>query len=331
MSDILPPLPLTALDPEGRRLPVIDITHPAFRLDDSPQAIAALQTANAAALQKQGRMPRFVMRLMMRLAARKSLLLKALFNPDGDVLPGLTTYVLKLGVENLVSPYDTPIDRRLAASELVVSMRLRLQQTATLLADGLTPDLEARPGAPLDLVNIGGGPAIDSLNALILLKKRAPALLTRPIAIHVLDPDSAGPAFGANALAALAAPGGPLHELGVQLFHVPYDWTDAAPLRKLIETLAGRIVAASSEGALFEYAGDDDVIANLRALKAGGAVLAVGSVTRGDPETRRLLGGGRFALKPRGLERFGDLARTAGFDIVQTRPALISDQVLLRP
>src|SRR5260370_27368773 len=93
--------------------------------------------------------------------------------------------------------------RRVAAAPAVVAMRLRLQQCAQLLAEGLQTPLRNAPSAPLCLLNIAGGTAIDSLNALILLKRDAPDLLARPIQILVLDIAPNAPAFGANALAAL--------------------------------------------------------------------------------------------------------------------------------
>ena len=333
MSNPLPSAVLQAMTPEGYRLPVIDVTHPAFRLADSPQDVEALRLSLAETEHRQRRAPLFLMRIMMRLAARRSLLLKALSQPDGGFLPGLTTYVLKLGADNLVPPYDGPIDRRLAASEMVTSMRLRLQQTASLTAQALRTDLAGASGAPLHLLNIGGGPAIDSLNALILLRQHAPELLARPITIHVLDPDSIGPAFGAAALDALAAVGGPLAGLIIRFQHTPYDWAAPAALLRLTGKLVagGGVVGASSEGALFEYGDDDTVTANLKALKEGGARFVAGSVTRADPITQRRLANSRLKLKPRGIERFTVLARAGGFDVAEAWPALISDQVLLRP
>jgi hypothetical protein len=84
--------------------------------------------------------------------------------------------------------------------------------------------LDARPGDPLLLLNIGGGSAIDSLNALLLLHRERPgSLADRGIRIYVLDLDTAGPTFGARALAALQAEGAPLHGLDIRLTHVPYD------------------------------------------------------------------------------------------------------------
>ncbi len=126
---------------------------------------------------------------------------------------------------------------------------------------------------------------MDSLNALILLNRDHPQLLRRPIAVHVLDGDDAGPFFGANALAALQAEGGPLTEVDIVFKHEIYNWNEPAPLGDLIRDLISHdaIVAASSEGGLFEYGSDEAIVANLRALRTDGegVRLVAGSVTRG--------------------------------------------------
>ena len=76
---------------------------------------------------------------------------------------------------------------------------------------------------------------MDSLNALIVLRRDRPGVLDgRRIRIDVLDRDGDGPAFGARALTALRAEGGPLHGLDVQLRHVRTDWTETGPLRNLL-------------------------------------------------------------------------------------------------
>ena len=57
--------------------------------------------------------------------------------------------------------------------------------------------------------------------------------------------------------------------------HNAYDWNDPAPLVRLLAGLTGRggIIAASSEGGLFEYGTDDAVIANLAALGRAGVAI----------------------------------------------------------
>lgn len=326
---------LAAMTGDGQRLPVIDVTNPAFAVDESPAAMEALWAALSAEQRRRERVPKFLGPLFLWFWARRSALLRALTHPRAEFLDSLSTYLLKLGPDNLVPPFDGPIDRRVAASPAVASMRIRLQQVARLVADGLADDLAARPGRPLHLINIGGGPAIDSLNALIILQRSATDLLARLVVIHVLDLDARGPAFGRNVLAALAAAGGPLAGRDISLAHVPYNWSEVAPLDRLIRRLAAEdaVIAASSEGALFDYGSDEDVVANLAALNAGGrgARSVVGSVTRADDLARRMFAGSPFKLVPRGIEAFAQIAARGGFAVARVAPALLSDQVLLRP
>jgi hypothetical protein len=259
---------------------------------------------------------------------------RALFRSGADFLDGVSTYVMKLGPDNLVPPYDSPIDRKFARSPHVTLMRLRMQQIARLLAEGLMEDPRMSSAAALDLINIGGGPALDSINALILLNRSRPDLLRKTILIHVLDSDEEGPFFGANALEALKAEGRPLHGLDVAMRHQAYDWDAPAALGRLVLELASRggVIAASSEGALFEYGSDDAIIANLTALRAQGtgARLVAGSVTCADETRRRMIAMSGLKLIPRGIDGFAPLAAKAGFRITKAEHAMFSDQVLLR-
>jgi hypothetical protein len=321
---------------EGIDLPVIDLTNPRFAVPDDPAAARVSYEAFVEAERKRRRIPKFIMRLMLKSAARKSRLVRALFKSDSGYLDGLSTYVMKLGVDNLVPPYDTPIDRRFAASPHIALLRLRMQQIAHLVADGVADDLAAATAAaPLSLINIGGGPALDSINALILLRRARPELLNRPIAIEVLDASPDGAFFGANALAALQADHGPLAGLDIGMRHHDYDWNRPAALERLVENLvsAGAIIAASSEGALFEYGSDQAIVANLQALRpnGSGARLVAGSVTCADETRRRMIVETPFKLVPRGIEGFAPLAAQAGFRIAKVESARLSDQVLLRP
>ena len=326
---------VTAKTREGYDLPVIDFTNPRFAVPEGPEAARALHDAFVASERRRRFIPPFIMRMILRSAAKKSRLIRALFATDAGFLDGLSTYVMKLGVDNLVPPYDGPLDRRLAASPHVGLLRLRMQQTARLLADGLVAELERECGAALNLINIGGGPALDSVNALILLNRGRPDLLRRPITIHVLDSAQDGPFFGANALAALKQAGRPLHGLDVAWAHRAYDWNEPAALARLVGDLAsaGGLIAASSEGALFEYGSDAAIVANLTALRGNqrGARLVAGSVTPADDVRRRMIAETGFKLVPRGVAGFAPLAARAGFRIAQVENAMVSDQVLLRP
>jgi hypothetical protein len=320
---------------EGHDLPVIDVTDPRFAVADDPAATQALYDAFVASERRRRWIPQFIMRAMLRRAASESRLVRAIFASEAGYLDGMSTYVMKLGADNLVPPYDTPMDRRLATSPHVTLLRLRTQQIAHLLADGLVEHLADALGAPLHLINIGGGPALDSVNALILLRRDRADLLRRPVVIHVLDSGTDGPFFGANVFAAMKADGRPLHGLDAAWERHDYDWNTPAALARLVKDLAGAgyIIAASTEGALFEYGADEAILANLAALRAdgAGARLVAGSVTRDDETRRRMIAETQFKLVPRGLAGFAPLATRAGFAIAKVEPAWLSDQVLLRP
>jgi len=320
---------------EGFNLPVIDVTNPRFAVADDPATVRGLHDAIIEGERRRRRIPRFIMRMMLRAAARKSRLVRAFYDSDAGFLDGMSTYVMKLGADNLVPPYDTPTDRRVAASPHVLLMRLRMQQIAHLMAEGIADDLATAGAAvPLSLINIGGGPALDSINALIVLRRVRPDLLNRRIVIEVLDSDRDGAFFGANALAALKADKGPLAGLDVGMQHHDYDWDRPALLESLVGKLtsAGAIVAATSEGALFEYGSDEAIVANLKALHANGtgARLVAGSVTAADETRQRLIAETRFKLIPRGIVGFTPLAAQAGLRVAKARSALLSEQVLLR-
>ena len=324
---------VTAATRDGILLPVIDVTDPRFAVADDADNLCRLLDASGREERRYRRVPKFVMRWMVKAATRRSRLMQAMFSGDADFLDGITTYVMKLGAGNLPPPYDTPTDRRMAASPQLTLLRLRTQQVARLVADGIAPELAARATAPLHLINIAGGPAVDSLNTLIILKHRDAGLVRRPIIIHVLDSDEAGPFFGANALAALTADGRPLAGLDVTFDHRAYDWNATALLEALLRDLApqGAIIAASSEGGLFEYGSDGAIVANLTALRAGGVRSVAGSVTTDDESRRRMVTASRFKLVPRGLEGFTPLAAQAGYRVAASAPARLSDQVLLQP
>jgi hypothetical protein len=319
----------------GHDLPVLDVTHPRFALADDAAGMAALHDRLEAAERQNRRLPEFLLRFLLRQAARKSRPAAAMFGGEGAFLDGMSTYALKLGGANLVPPYDSPTDRRFADAPHCLFMRLRSQQVAKLLAGGLAADLPAAGSRALRLLNIGGGPAIDSLNALILLARDHPALMERKITIHVLDRDEAGPAFGRNALAAMMAPGRKLAGFDIAFQHQPYDWNDPHLLERLMEELAGAraVVAASSEGGLFEYGNDAAIVANLQALHndGHGARLVAGSVTRGDEMRKRLIGATRFRIVPRGLSGFAPLAERGFYRIETSLGGALSDQVRLRP
>jgi hypothetical protein len=164
----------------------IDITHLAFAFTVSQSELDGLIKA----MQHSALIPAAA----LQAAAQQSILLRGLLESAGIFTSGMLTCLNKLGPDNLGEGYAGPIDRQWAVSLTPVTFRWRMPDVALALADGLKPALTARPGAPLHLLNIAGGPAMDSLNALILLHKQAPGLLARRmISLHVLDLDPEGP------------------------------------------------------------------------------------------------------------------------------------------
>jgi hypothetical protein len=232
-------------------------------------------------------------------------------------LSGISTYLLKLGPDNLGSDADF-IDRSIAGSFPALTARIRLQDMARLLADGLVISLAVKPHRPVRLINIAGGPAAESWNALICLCREHSSLLTRrEIVIAVLDIDEEGPAFGARALAALRGPGAPLAGIEIAFRYIRYDWAEALRLPDGLRDLrpSDAACAISSEGGLFEYGSDAEIIANLEKLHFATArdASVVGSVTRDGEPVRSFQTANVPAGRPRTVEAFGSLAERAGW------------------
>ena len=317
---------------EGFELPVLDVSNPNFAIPDEFADLEAVKASIAQEMRQRRFIPPFVMRLMFRAAARKSRLLTGIVDPKARYLDGISTYVMKLGADNLVPPFDAPMDRRLAASPHCTLLRLRTRQTACLLARAIGSDAAFASEQPLHLINIGGGPALDSANALVLLRHSHPQLLNRKIVIHVLDGDSQGALFGSNALAALQAEGGPLEGVEASLVRRDYDWNEQEPLRRLMREVkaGGGIAAVSTEGALFEYGSDAAIVGNLLVLREDGVARhVVGSVTNDDPLRRSMIAMSGFDLIARGIQGFRPLAAKAGFAIADVKDAVLSCQVHL--
>lgn len=312
---------LTALSDTGSQLAVIDITHPAFSIPFSDEELAGMETKYL-----QEAVPTAELLEPMRQALRSSALGSALMASSGTYLAGLPTYTLKLGPENF-GPDAALIDKRIAASFPAVCVRFRLADMASLMASGLSQLTRQQPEKPLCLINLGGGAAADSWNALILLHRHDPGLLARKaITIAVIDTDSNGPSFGSRAVQALCEPNQPLAGHDIDFRHFNHGWAD---LDRLHDTLAEirateAVCVISSEGALFEYGSDREIVSTITALHAGtpSGTFIVGSVTRECECTRLSRMATQAAIQPRTLEAFAGLAADAGWRLQEpiTRP-----------
>src|SRR4029079_15597427 len=119
----------------GYDLPIIDVTHPRFAIADDPAARAARQEAFLKDDRQRRWIPDFILRFLLQGFARESRLPASMFDRANSYLDGITTYVMKLGADNLVPPFDSPADRRFAASPHITLLRLRTHQTASFIAD----------------------------------------------------------------------------------------------------------------------------------------------------------------------------------------------------
>lgn len=322
---------LFATTNEGHRFPILDLTHQAFKVRSDPAFLDELLAKYAAADRRQRRVPTALQKWLMRNLARRSPLMKALIQPESDHFDGLSTYVIKLGDKNLPPPFDGRLEKRIAGSPHALLTRVRMQQIAGMMADTIRTDPLFRGAQTLHFLNIAGGPAFDSINALLALAQDAPELLDRRIEIQVLDLASSGAAFGRASIAELTRPGGPLAGVDVTLNHIAYDWNDTRPLEAVLETIRAQngLALLSSEGGLFEYASDAAVVDNLTLLAQFGDVAryVYGSVTV-DATT---IANAYFTLQRRGLRGFIPIASAAGWELVTSNGSGLSHQVCLRP
>jgi hypothetical protein len=319
--------------PDGVELPIVDVTNPAFALSVTAGEQQELVQAFMKETQRLDRIPKFIRTPLLRFLLRGSVLARGIRQSQGGFMSGMDTYLLKLGPEMLGQAYAKPIDRKIAASLPSLGVRLRLQDIAQMLADCLSEALSHDSHRPVHLLNIAGGPAIDSLNALILFRKQSLNLLAEhQVIIDVLDIDAAGPKFGEAALQAISENGGPLNHFFCTFRHIRYDWANTDDLQPLLQELrsSNALAVCSSEGGLFEYGSDEEILANLRALRDSKSVSAVvGSVTRADEPTTMLHQTGGAAVRPRGLPAFATLAQKAGWNVTRSVERPFSDQFTL--
>jgi hypothetical protein len=325
-----------ALGPDGVELPIVDVTHPEFALSVNAAEQRALIAEFMRENQPLAKLPSMLRRLVLKRALRGSRLAEGIQRARGTFMSAMDTYLLKLGPDNLPSVYRKPIDRRIAAGLPSLGVRLRLQDTARLLADALAEPLRSDAQRALHLLNIAGGSAIDSLNVLLILRREQPSTLQgRLIVIQILDVDPAAAAFGERALRALAEDGAPLHGLQIEMQHVAYDWSNTATLEAVLaqSRAVNAISAGSSEGGLFEYGTDDAIVDNLETLRRGAppGFVMVGSVTRADKPFRRMRLSGQAAIRPRGLARFRTLIGPTGWQVTRAIERPFSDHVMLTP
>jgi hypothetical protein len=254
---------------DGLELPVLDVTHPAFRVNSTSEELEAQAHDWTQQHNRAGFLGRWFHRYVLPKILSRSTIGRGLIAANRTHLDALTTYLLKLGPKALGNYSD--LDRRISGSIAGTLLRLRVQDLASAQARALSPLLADDRHRPLHLLNVAGGPANDSLNTLLLLNRdNSHLLVQRKSTIHLLDLDANGSRFAANALAAWQTDGAPLHGVEVELDAKPFDWSQAASLDSIFESIASNaIVLVTSEGGLFDYGSDADILTTLSAVHQG--------------------------------------------------------------
>jgi hypothetical protein len=252
----------------GLELPVLDITHPLFTASINEEGLEELCKESAQRAISMKEIP----------DAQKKLILETSYifgryfhkDPHATYLSGMSTYMLKLGPHLIGGGEERNIDRMISKGVISVAARMRLRDICGLQANALVPQLMTSVQKELCLINIAGGTAADSINTLILIKKENQSLLkNRKIEINVFDIDTDSPNFARRCLETLKAPGCHFHGLDISFNHIKYNWVDTGNLIDILAKKRDCILIGASEGGLFEYASDEEIINNLDALYDG--------------------------------------------------------------
>ncbi|UCH93587.1 MAG: hypothetical protein JSV88_25400 [Candidatus Aminicenantes bacterium] len=249
----------------GIELPVLDITHPLFISSINEEGLEDLCKESAQRAESMKAMPDAQKQAIIE----KSYIFGRYFNkdPNAKYLSGMSTFMLKLGPHLIGGGEERQIDRMMSMGVISVAARMRLRDICRLQADTLIPQLMTSPQKKLCFINIAGGAASDSINTLILVQEENQSLLqNRKIEIIVFDVDTESPNFAGQSLEALKAPGCHFHGLDISFNHIKYNWADTGELSNILPGKRDCILVCTSEGGLFEYGSDEEIINNLDAL-----------------------------------------------------------------
>jgi hypothetical protein len=127
---------------------------------------------------------------------------------------------------------------------------------------------------------------------------------------------------------------GPLVGLDIRFDHLKYDWSDTTILSELLRSFEGQdfLLAASSEGALFEYGSDEEIVANLRMINLASPpdAIVAGTVTHADEIGGPLNRTSEAAISFRGINAFMTLALTAGWKFSKKIDRPLSHDILMK-
>ncbi len=235
------------------QIPILDITHPLFNASIDEQAYHLSCLKSARSIESLKKMPGFIRNIFVKMS-----------NVDNSHLSGMRTLLYKLGPDLSRGIKLSFRDKWAVKQTSFMGLRIRLRDLCRLQSKILQPQLKLFPERNLCFFNIAGGAATDSINTLILIQESDPELLKgRKIEINILDIDTYGPNFAKRCIDVLKQPEERFHGLNITLNIIHYDWSQPEALRKMSLERSDWIQLCSSEGGLFEYGSDSDIIENL--------------------------------------------------------------------
>lgn len=235
------------------QLPILDITHPLFKASIDEQAYHLSCLKSARSIESLKKMPGFIRNIFVKMS-----------NVDNSYLGGMRTLLYKLGPDLSRGIKLGLRDKWAVKQTSFMGLRIRLRDLCRLQSNILLAQLRDFPERNLCFFNIAGGAAPDSINTLILIQESDPELLKgRKIEINILDIDTYGPDFAKRCIDVLKQPGERFHGLDITLNTIHYDWSGPKALLQMSLERSGWIQLCSSEGGLFEYGSDSDIIENL--------------------------------------------------------------------
>jgi hypothetical protein len=258
-----------ALTMDGIELPVLDITNQHFISSINEEKLERMILEIAPEARKRAESFKKIPLFIKRYLSKRSYIMSGMLEMESgnDYVSGLSTMMMKLGPGLIGKGRGKFLDRLGSGAVGAVMVRMRTRDVSSFLASSIAKSLKAFSGKDLCLVNIGGGTSTDSLNALILVSKTEPELISGiKIELNILDVDEYGPYFAIMSAKELISERGVLKGINLSCRHISYNWKDVSVLEDLLMNRKEWVTLFSSEGGLFEYGEEEDIIKNLRVI-----------------------------------------------------------------
>jgi len=314
----------------GVELPVLDITHPLFSKCTDEKVLEKLLPYVEKNAEKNAGKFNKIHPFIKKYLAKRSFAMAELLQMDDEssYASGITTLLMKLGPDLIGKGKKRFWDRQVNKGFGSLVIRMRIRDISRVQAEALIPLLIKSPGKDLCFINIAGGAASDSINALFLVQKEDPELLKkRTIEINVLDIDTFGPSFAERSITALKEHGGRFNGLDISLMHINYDWNSTEKLAEFFSERKKWLQVCSSEGGLFEYCSNEVIIKNLDTIHnhSNDDIIVAGSLLHDIKEVDAgIIAALKIStnIKPRflGIEGLKRIAELNHWKITDTRP-----------